>query len=327
MCPEIRSKRIYCIIFQIWGLYFAFSLSSGSWTLFQGCDSPCSNWLFHAQPVLPVLVSCRSSCASHLVGPSWTNVNKFSDTLQKSQLLVSCHVVFAEGVRAVIDPLREQWSDPETSSHCLKKASSTFSLWCDVVRAFCILQTPTTSGSLSSVPGPLCTPFLWQQDLRCSFFLFTPEQVASPETECSCLLLILLVSNSSAALVGNGTEALSACVWWIFSKQVLSSTAADTTPLGTPYGLKAWSWLSITQVQSLSLSRGCITICVASRLIYQYWNSSFSAHLYAKERYVEMLSLTFHLFFIFLSCQLQTLSAEIFFLNLLSGMVLPSWWP
>lgn len=90
-----------------------------------------------------------------------------------------------------------------------------FLTWFDVVHALCILQTPTASSSLSGIPGPLCTPFLWQQDLGCGF-LCTPEQAASPKTEFSCLLLILLVRNSSAALVGNGTGVLSVCVWWIF---------------------------------------------------------------------------------------------------------------
>lgn len=122
-----------------------------------------------------------------------------------------------------------------------------------------------STNSLSGIPGPLCTPFLWQQDLGCSF-LCIPEQAASPKTECSCLLLILLVRNPSAALVGNGTGVLSACVWWIFPQQVLSSAAAGTTPLGTPHGPKVWSWLSISQVQSF-LSREYITVCVASKLV------------------------------------------------------------
>lgn len=164
--------------FQIWGPYFAFSLFSGSWTLFQSCDSQYSSWLFHAQLVLPVLVTCRSICASHLVGLSCTNVNKFSLTPSKnlSQLFVSCDITFAEDI-----------IDPYESKGLIQRLPHFGVMW--------YMHSVSASGSwecLSSILRPLCTPFLWQQDLGCCFLFWTPEQAASPKTECFCLLLILL---------------------------------------------------------------------------------------------------------------------------------------
>lgn len=90
-CAQKCVPRGFIALFsQIWCLYFTISLFSVSWTLFQGCDSQCSNWLFHAHLVLSVLVNCRSSCASHLVGSSYSNVNKLSLHPPKASLNCLC---------------------------------------------------------------------------------------------------------------------------------------------------------------------------------------------------------------------------------------------
>lgn len=89
-CAQKCVPRWFTSLFsQIWGLYFTFGLFSRPWILFQGCDSQCFNWLFNVKyPPDSCVSELRSSCVSHLAGPSCTNVTKVS--LHPPKISLNC---------------------------------------------------------------------------------------------------------------------------------------------------------------------------------------------------------------------------------------------